>query len=181
MKKQTRKVFTSILVASLLIGFSTTATAQVNLIALNDKEAEVVSPADFEGENGASSSATEADARASRNFSKSFKGISNAAWSKTKEGYIVQFNQDGIENLAFLNKKGNCFATIRYYSEKELPATVCKQVKAAFTDYNITSVKEVSSDKQNPAYVITISGLKTWKEVRVMNGELDVLNEYVKG
>jgi hypothetical protein len=180
MKKQTRNVFKSILAASLFIGFSSTATAQGNLIARNDNQAEVVRPTEFEGDETSSREAA-ADARASRNFSKQFTGIADAKWTKINTGYVVRFTQDGIQNMVFLTKKGSAYITSRYITENELPALVRKDVKNAYADFNITSVTEVHMNNEPTVYLITITGLNTWKEISVADGEIKVRGEYIKG
>src|SRR5215217_82543 len=155
MKKQQATSFLTILAASLLIGFSTTATAQVRLLARNDKQAEAIPVAEFDRTNDVpASNAPTVDERVSKNFSKAFTGITNVNWGETNNGYVVRFTKDGILNDAFLTKKGNCHTTVRYYTEKQLPEAVCKQVKSEYADFNITSVKEVHPNNLPTAYLI---------------------------
>ena len=180
MKKQQRISFVTILAASVLIGFSTTATAQASLLVLN-KPTVAILAAEFESVNDGSSNTTTVDERASKNFSKEFAGVTNATWGKANNGYVVRFVKDGIVTDAFLTKKGNSHTTFRYYHENELPAAVRKQVKSAFADFNITAVKEIHLNNLPTVYLITITGLNTWKEISVADGEMEVRGEYVKG
>ena len=180
MKKQQRTSFLTILAASLLIGFSTTATAQSRLLVLN-KSAIAMVAAESEIVNDGSPNTTTVDERASKNFSKEFAGVTNATWGKANNGYVVRFVKDGIVNDAFLTKKGNSHTTVRYYYENDLPAAVRKQVKSTFADFNITSVKEVRMNNLPTVYLLTITGLNTWKEISVADGEIEVRGEYVKG
>lgn len=80
----------------------------------------------------------------------------------------------------FLTKRGNCQSRILYYTEKMLPAAIRNQIKSAYYDFAITSVKEVHHNKAT-AYLLTVADATTWKVIRVVNGETEVLEEYVKG
>jgi hypothetical protein len=68
---------------------------------------------------------------------------------------------------------------MRYYTEKELQPNIRNQVKSAYEDYSISSIKEVSN-KKAIVYLVTIEDKTTWKIIRVANGEINVWEEYTK-
>jgi hypothetical protein len=176
-----KKLKTTVKVLFLSVIAATTANAQGNLVAHTYKQLEYVPAATIETihiEESGNSVAVSAQAR--KNFTRDFAVSNNAVWQKTDNGFVVRFNKDGIRNTAFLTKRGNCYVSMREYTEKELPADVRKQVKNAFYTFEISSVQEVRQ-YNTTAYVVMIADASSWKVVRVMDGELDVLNEYAKG
>ena len=160
---------------------ATTATAQSNLSATNDKLIAFKSSSQ-PGNSGTTTSSkpTDVNDRALRNFKKNFSGVTDDVWAKTQDGYVVRFSSNGIQTQAFLTNRGHCQGCIRYYSEKELPADIRHLVRSSYYDFTITSVKEVSVNKQT-AYLVTIEDKTSWKVLRIVDGEMDVWEEHQKG
>lgn len=119
------------------------------------------------------------ESRIMRRFLKDFPGAVNDAWAKTQTGYLVSFTEDGFNQRAFLDKKGHCTGSIRYYGEKELLKEVRHLVKSNYYDYAITAVKEVTCNR-TMAFLVTIEDATTWKVIRVVNGEMDEFEKYTK-
>lgn len=116
-----------------------------------------------------------------KKFRSLFQTASDDSWEKTRDGgYAVRFVSNGMQQMAFLDKKGNCESQIRYYTEKGLPADVRKMVRSTYYDYSIKGVTEVSHH-DTTAYLVTIEDDTTWKIIRVVNGEMEVWKEFVKG
>jgi hypothetical protein len=162
---------------------STIATAQGSFVARNNKPeaASQASAVEVLSTNTTSNtSAFTVSERVAKNFSKHFAAVSDAQWVKDANGFVVRFTSNGIQNWAYLTKQGHCYSTMRYYTENELPAAVREQVKSAYENFEITSVKEVQYDNVT-SYLVTIADAKTWKVVRVINGELDVWESHQKG
>jgi len=169
----------STMAVCLLIASS--ATAQVNSVSFYNKKTASIFVSEFESYNAASSSnSITVEDRVSKNFAKDFSGITDAVWTKTNSGFHVNFMSNGIQTWAALSKKGICLKSVRYYSEKNLPVAIRTQVKNVYSQFNITSVQEVYSD-HTTAYLVTIADAATWKVIRVVNGEMDIWKEYVKG
>ncbi len=63
------------------------------------------------------------NARALKEFSKSFKTVNNASWYEATDhsGYVAKFNQDGIETRVQYDTKGRWTATLLTYEENHLP------------------------------------------------------------
>jgi hypothetical protein len=162
---------------------STIATAQGSFVARNNKPEAAFQTSAVEVLNTNTTSNTSAftvSERVAKNFSKHFTAANDAQWVKDANGFVVRFTSNGIQNWAYLTKQGHCYSTMRYYTENELPAAVREQVKSAYEGFEITSVKEVQYD-QKTSYLVTIVAAKTWKVVRVIDGELDVWETHQKG
>jgi hypothetical protein len=181
MKNLTTTKFFAIMVASLLSVSFTSASAQGNFVARVDDQAASSSASGFETSDPNASNTVTVSESVSKNFSKEFAGSTNAVWEKTTNGYVVRFTSDGsIQNWAYLTKKGKCYSSMRYYTENELPAAVRRDIKSGYTDFTITSVKEVHA-YQTTVYLVSIANQSTWKVLQVVNGETNVIEEYVKG
>ena len=87
------------------------------------------------------------------------------------------YSKDGIQTKIFDNKKGVQTGTIRYYTEDKLPADVRNQVKAGYYDYNIFWVTEVTVGNKT-VYMVKIKNESDTKTIRVMNGEMEVVEEF---
>lgn len=114
-----------------------------------------------------------------KKFKKNFPSVTDEAWQTTPKEYVVTFTLDGIQNWVYLTKKGNCKAQMRYYAQTELPCDVYKQVRSNYYGFSIASVKEITY-KGTIAYVISIEDKNMWKVIHVVNGEMEVLEEYSK-
>jgi len=172
------KKLLSILIANLAVlaitldanGQNNLASSNEKLMALNSKSKNLTKTA---------SNTADINIKALKKFKKDFPGNTNDIWAKTNNGYVVRFTSNTVQNWAFLTRHGNCQISMRYYTEKELPASVRNQVKSTYYDFSITSVKEISNNKST-AYLVTIEDETTWKIIRVVDGEMDVLEEYTK-
>ena len=117
--------------------------------------------------------------KALKNFNKTFKGVDDANWFKTKEGFIAQFKKDGISTRVDYNRKGRFLAMIRYYGEDKLPKDVRHLVRSNYYDYKINLVIEVTCDNIT-AHLVKIEDEKSLKTIRVIDGEWDVYEDLKK-
>jgi hypothetical protein len=137
-----------------------------------------VSQKEFESSSDYAAKAT-ANERAIIKFGKFFPNASSESWTKTKNGFAVRFTADNMQQLVFLTKRGNVVASIKYYTEKQLPADVRMIIRYGYPDYSIKSVREVNAANAT-AYLVTIEDATSWKTIRVVNGETDVYEEFKK-
>lgn len=137
-----------------------------------------VSQKEFESTSDYAAKATLND-RAIAKFGKFFPHASSESWIKTNNGFAVRFTSNNIQQLVFLTKRGNITASIKYYSEKELPSDVRMTIRHEYPDYSIKSVREINA-VNTTAYLITIEDATSWKTIRFVNGETDVYEEYTK-
>ena len=125
-------------------------------------------------------SIAEINAKAVRNFSKDYKKATDVKWIKTSEGlYAAYFVNDDIQNLVCYNKKGNFECQLRYYQEEKLPREIRGLVKSAYYDFSIYLVTEVHRNGKI-AYVIKMEDKTSWKTVKVVDGEMEVTEDYRK-
>lgn len=90
---------------------------------------------------------------------------------------MVRFFDNDIQTKIFYNRNGNNVAMIRYYTEDKLPNEVRHPVKSTYYDFNIFLVTEVTVGNKI-AYLVKIKDKTCTKTIRVMNGEMDVIEEF---
>ncbi|MEJ0104042.1 MAG: hypothetical protein WDO19_16410 [Bacteroidota bacterium] len=120
------------------------------------------------------------NARALREFSKTFKAGVKATWREIEDGFMATFKEDGIETRVDYDRKGRWAATIRTYSEANLPRDIRHLVKSTYYDYSIFLINEVTVGDKT-AYLIRMEDADSFKTIRVADGEMDVYEEYKKG
>ena len=119
------------------------------------------------------------NARALKEFSKTFKAGTNAIWYEMKDGFTAKFKEDGIETRVDYDRKGRWVATVRTYTEANLPRDIRHLVKSTYYDYSIFLVHEVTVGDKT-AYLVKIEDADTLKTIRVIDGEMDVYEDYKK-
>ena len=122
----------------------------------------------------------EINSNAIRNFTRDYKNVSNVQWYKSAKGiFVAYFTSEEIRNWVYYSKKGDYMHMIRYYHEENLSADVCHLIKSTFYDYSIYCVIELSAKSQT-AYHVKIVDRTNWKTIKVVNGEMEVTEEYVE-
>ncbi len=127
----------------------------------------------------AESAAPLANTRALKDFNRNFKNAGNAVWYSIKKGFLVKFEEDGVQARAFYDSKGNLSATLRTYSAARLPREIHKQVTVAYYGYTIYLVNELTVGNKT-AYLVSISNEEEVKTIRVTSDEMDVYEEFKK-
>jgi hypothetical protein len=130
---------------------------------------------------------TDADATTSistktlKNFSKEFHNATNAEWFQLKNSETMcRFFENGILNWAFYQSKGNIIASVKGYSEKDLPADVRRSIKSTYYDYNITFTQQINMPGVETVYIVHLEDAQTIKVLRLQGDEIDVLQELKK-
>jgi hypothetical protein len=119
-----------------------------------------------------------ADDRAIRNFTRTYKGASDARWESLRDGgYVCRFKQNGVSKRAFYNKRGGWLATIAGYMTDHLPTDVRRQVHSVYYDYSILYANEIVMPDKPIAYVIQVQDGRTIRIVRVVDGEMEEIQE----
>jgi hypothetical protein len=117
--------------------------------------------------------------KADKNFRREFKNIDNASWNEKEDGYRVRFNDKSIRYMIDYDKKGNWVSTIKSYDETKLSTQIANSVKTAFLGYAIAWVIELRVGNVT-AHLVKIEDKQSLKTVRVINDELDVIEDYAK-
>jgi hypothetical protein len=68
---------------------------------------------------------------------------------------MVKFSKDNIDTRVYYSKKGRRLATIRDFTEENLPKDIRHLVRSTYYDHSIFRVSEVTVDSQM-AYVIIL-------------------------
>jgi hypothetical protein len=101
-------------------------------------------------------------------------------WDTNVAGYRASFRSENILYLVDYDKNGNWSGTTRIYNETKLPRDIRRIVRSTYYDYAIKSVSEVSS-AQKLIYFVKIQDAVALKTVRVMDGDMQVIEEFNRG
>lgn len=119
------------------------------------------------------------NAKALKNFSKTYKKAADAGWFVIKDGYLAQFKQDGITTKVFYDRKGRWIGNLRCYFEDKLPRDIRHLVKSHYYDYNIFYVQEVTVGNAT-VYLVKIEDKTSFKTIRVQDGEMTETEAFTK-
>ncbi|MGZ8541331.1 MAG: hypothetical protein ACXWV6_11820, partial [Chitinophagaceae bacterium] len=93
--------------------------------------------------------------------------------------FVVYFTSEDIKSFVYYNNKGVFEFMIRYYNEEKLPADVRHLVKSNYYDFSIYHVTEVTRNNKI-AYAVKMEDKTLWKTVKVVDGEMELMEEYSK-
>ena len=119
------------------------------------------------------------DIKAVQHFMNSYKNASDIRWTKLKSGSRVYFICDNIQNRIIYNRKGVPESIIRYYAEDKLLFDIRHRIKTQYYDYSISIVTEVNYHGKI-AYLVKMENKISWKTIKVVDGEMEVTEEYLK-
>ncbi len=183
MTKAFTRSFTGILLAGLI---SSTANSQSSIDAARPKPQsplEKILPKPSQINSAEDSDfvfRNEININAVRSFTRNYKNVSDAKWRKLKDGFsVAYFDNDSVRTMVLYSKTGSCESITRYYLANKLPADVRDPVKSTYDDFDIYHVIE-STINGVTSYLIKMEGKSTWKTVRVVDGEMEVVEEYFK-
>ena len=123
--------------------------------------------------------AADVNAKALKDFNKSFKNISGEQWYKVTDGFIASFKENEIETKVAYDQKGKWHCTVRTLDENQLPSDVRDLVKSKYYDYKILVSYEIRHD--NTVYILKIEDATTLKTLRVADGEIEIISDNSKG
>ncbi|HUQ64800.1 MAG TPA: hypothetical protein VM101_01510, partial [Flavitalea sp.] len=123
----------------------------------------------------------EVSSRAIRDFNKNYKDITNVNWFQSSIGFIAAFVTEGnVKSFNYYDKKGVFQYMIRYYKEDRLSNDVRHLVKSKYYDFDINQITEVTRNGKM-AYVIKLDDKDHWKTIKVVEDEIQELDEFSKG
>jgi hypothetical protein len=120
--------------------------------------------------------------RALRDFMNTHKNVTGESWARTKDGFSVRFNSDGVRTAIYYDKKGIWAGSIKYYGEEKLLHEIRHVVKSTYYDYNIVYAQEIETTDTDgvPTYVICVEDKSKIKLIRVSAGEMSEWKEFTK-
>lgn len=118
--------------------------------------------------------------RAIRDFVSRQENATDVAWFKVKDGFVVRFVSDSIYARSAYRPNGVWVYTIRQYEEKKMLKEVRHAVKSVYYDYSITLVEQIETPDEPVKYLVHLQDAKSWKNVLVSNGQLDLIEDRKK-
>jgi len=115
-----------------------------------------------------------------RHFLNTYGNNRGETWNSNAGGFRASFRSENILYLVDYDKTGNWSGTTRIYNETKLPRDIRRIVKSTYYDYAIKSVSEVTA-AQKLMYFVKIQDSVTLKTVRVMDGDMQVIEEFNRG
>jgi len=130
---------------------------------------------------GAVSVAATGQIKAERNFLKLNKEAKGVQWYEIDQGYAAYYTKDGHKGKSYYDTKGRFLWSILSYDEKYLPRDVVNQVKSAhYLNYRITQASEIRHylEPGHTIYLLQITNDKVWKKVRIIDGDMETVEEF---
>jgi hypothetical protein len=174
-----KKAFFPLLLVALTISNITYAQGLANATKSKKQIENIISESNTDVKND-SAVWNGINVNAIRNFMREYKNVSDTKWFESSNGFFVAyFVRDDIRSWVFYNKKGDFERMIRAYNEEKLPAAVRHLVKSTYYDFSIYFVTEITTNMQT-AYHVKMADKTSWKTIKVVEGEMEVTEEYVK-
>jgi hypothetical protein len=101
--------------------------------------------------------------------------------SKSNKGYVVHTVIDGRPSTTAYNKNGKWVYTIQQYNANNLDENIIDRVKSVYYRYDITGIQKVEQPGQDVVYVVHLEDSKSIKIVRLVNDEMELIEDLVKG
>jgi len=112
-------------------------------------------------------------------FTRDFKSASNISIYPDKNVQIYS-EIAGIKNRTLYTRKGKFLHNVRQYDFTILPETVTDAINDAYPRFDIFGGVAEVQVAGKIAYFVLIENKKSWKRVKVIDGEVDVYEEYNK-
>ena len=120
--------------------------------------------------------------KAMRDFIDRYKDVNNASWYKVDNGFVAEFKTLYAVTTVTYKKNGKWLYTITSYSEEHLQEDVRALVKSTYYDYDIVNIQEIKVPlKDSNIYLVYIQDATSIKVLRVYNGEMEVIHDYIRG
>lgn len=103
-------------------------------------------------------------------------------WFDYRNGYAAVFMADSVRYRVEYDHRGDWSGTEKNYQEAKLDRDVRSVVKRVYFDYTISGIREITlPDLSNvPVYIIRIEDERSIKNLCVYEGEIKVLEDYLK-
>lgn len=97
-------------------------------------------------------------------FNSSFPKAENVKWTDESQSFQVYFTMGSVQCRLWYNSDGVVVKSIRYYHADMLPPLIFSNVQHKYSDKNIYSVTEVTSEV-GIEYNITLQDEKNWYDI----------------
>ena len=99
----------------------------------------------------------------------------------TKNNSVITTETNGHSVTQAFNKKGNLIYTIERYSTDNLAKNIIDVVRQNYGNYFITSMEKVEQGNDTPVFIVHAQDKTSLKTFRVVNGEVELVQDFVKG
>ena len=113
-------------------------------------------------------------------FTRNYKTASNIRVWDVEGQTSVKFDMDGFSQNVRYDNKGKWRFSIKTYSEEKLDQGVRSSVETSFPGYMVFGFVSEIKILDQTAYLVMIENSKTWKRIRVLDGETSIYEEYIK-
>jgi len=180
MKKRYFFCLTGSILAWAFTGCFILSTINSNAVNFSETDDEIISEMKQQGLSSSSPYyLNEINTNAVRNFIRTYRNVTDPQWVKYSGGFVVSFRKENIHYKVYYDKTGDHQSTIRQYSEKELPFEIRHMIKSVYYDFSIYVINEVTTDGRT-WYVINIEDTSSFKVIKIVDGVMEVMNEYIK-
>jgi hypothetical protein len=113
-------------------------------------------------------------------FKQTFPDAEQVKWMEQEDKYTVNFKEKGILTKIEYDRDGNFLASVRYYTEKNLPVNIICKLQKKFADKTVFGVTEMTTDNA-VEYYIKLEDANSWVTVRSgIDGNMSVVEKYKK-
>lgn len=119
--------------------------------------------------------------RALKNFNKSYRQASNAAWALLRDkSQLCVFSINKVQYRAFYNPNGSWSYTVSSYNDKKLDKAIHEKIQSVYYDYRIVYINQIDMPGQKTIYLVEIQDEKSIKKVRLADDEMEVVQDFKK-
>ena len=97
------------------------------------------------------------------------------------KGYTVHSVIDGRESTTAYNKKGHWLYTIQRYSTDNLDKNIIDKVRDVYDNYGVTGIQKIEQPGADAVYVINLENKTSIKIVRLVNDDVELMKDLIKG
>ncbi|MEP7232298.1 MAG: hypothetical protein ABI691_18690 [Ginsengibacter sp.] len=112
-------------------------------------------------------------------FNRDFKVDRYVKWSFDPKIFTATFTTNNISTNVVYNSKGTWLRTEKTYYENEMDSATRAIVKSKYFDDSITKVREIE-EGETTCYFIYLENAATFKIVTVVNGGVNIYEQYTK-
>lgn len=120
--------------------------------------------------------------KAVNSFNKQFENLVNSAVYARQDGFILKAVADGRNVTSAYNKNGKWIYTIENYPSVSLPKNIIDIVQNGYNSrgYFITTIDKIKQQGIKPVYLVRLQNNDTYKTLRVVNNDVEVIEDLQK-
>jgi len=123
---------------------------------------------------------TEVNVRAMRDFSRSYKNVTDARWFNSEKGSFASFASDGKHTKVVYDTRGHRAYAIISYTEGKLDRDVRNLVKSTYYDANIIGVHQFEFSNKT-VYAIKMQDQQSnFLTLKVSDGQIEDITSHGK-